>query len=299
MKRGIIASILGTAAVAGFGLAAHAEIKENPYQVIIERNPFALRPIPPPAPPPTNDVAPPTPAPEIKLTGITTLLGTPRAMFQVEDKQTKDPTKKYSFPTIAEGDTDGGITVLGVDVDNMRVRIKHGEAETTLDFKNNGVKPGAGGIAGGAAAPVPHPGVNPAVPHNGVVPPPVTGAQALNSAAANNSIAGRSAIVSGGTQQSAAPNGVANLGGLTRPLRTDNGVIMAGGNGQVYNPNPQPTVASQPTMSREEAEARIEAARRMLQERQAAGQAVQHSPNILPPTSLGRTAGGLPTPNGQ
>jgi len=42
-------------------------------------------------------------------------------MLQVEDKQ----TKKFSFPTIAEGDSDpgSGIAVLSIDLENQRVRI--------------------------------------------------------------------------------------------------------------------------------------------------------------------------------
>src|SRR6185503_7956384 len=99
MKRGTIASILGTVAVAGFSFAALAEVKENPYQVITDRNAFGLRPIPPP-PEPKKEEPPPVPPPDIKLTGITTLLGSPRVMLQVEDKQAKDPTKKFSFPII-------------------------------------------------------------------------------------------------------------------------------------------------------------------------------------------------------
>ncbi len=291
MKRGTIATILGTGAVLGFSFAAFAEVKENPYQIIIERNPFQLRAIPPP-PEPKKEEAPPVPPPDIKLTGITTLLGTPRVMLQVEDKQAKDPSKKFSFPIIAEGDSDpgSGIAVVSIDVDNMRVRIKNGEAETTLDFKNNGIKAGGGAVASA----VPHPGVAPLAPAPFGIPQPQPGQGGIG---ANNNTAGRSAIVSGGAQPTMAPNGIPNFGGSVpaRPLRTDSGLIMAGGGNQVYNANPQPAFQQQPSMSKEEAEARIEAARRMLQEKQKAGEAVPHSPNILPPTSLGRAIG-LPSP---
>ncbi|HWN97027.1 MAG TPA: hypothetical protein VNT99_18500 [Methylomirabilota bacterium] len=292
MKRGTIASILGTVAVAGFGFTASAEVKENPYQVIIDRNAFGLRPIPPP-PEPKKEEAPPVPPPDIKLTGITDLLGAPRVMLQVEDKQAKDPTKKFSFPIIAEGDSDpgSGIFVVSIDMENMRARIRNGDAETTLDFKNNGVKPG-----GAVASAVPHPGVVPLVRPLGVPQPPVAPAEA-------SSIAGRSAIISGGAPAAtAAPNPALNFGGSmpvpARPLRTDSLSIMAGGGNQVYNPNPQPALQQQPGMTQVEAEARIEAARRMIQERQAAGQVVPHSPNILPPTTLGRAAGPVPPPPG-
>ena len=291
MNRGAIASILGTVALAGFSTGAYAEIKDNPYQVIIDRNPFGLRP-PPPPPEPKKEEPPPVPAPEIKLTGITDLLGSPRVMLQVEDKQ----TKKFSFPTIAEGDSDSasGIAVLSIDLENQRVRIKNGEAETTLDFKNNGIKPGAGAVA--SATPVPHPGVVPALATPLGIPAPAV----PNAAAATPTATGRGAIVGGGAPTAGLPGALPSAlagGGLPpRPLRTDGLSIMAGGGGQVYNPNPTPsTLTAQPSMTREEAEARIEAQRRILQQQQAAGAAVPYSPNILPPTSLGRAAGN-PTP---
>src|SRR6185503_15328371 len=88
MKRGIITRLLGALALAGLSLGAFAEMKENPYQVIIDRNPFGLKPIPIPEPPkpPEPPVIPP---PDVKLTGITTLGAAPKVFLQVEDKQAK------------------------------------------------------------------------------------------------------------------------------------------------------------------------------------------------------------------
>ena len=127
--------------MAASSLGLLADVKENPYQVIIDRNPFNLRPIPPPAVAVAVETnAPPTPPPEIKLTGITTLSGSPKAFLQVEDKQ----TKKAAFPPpLAAGDNYNEIMVVSIDVENNTVRIKNGDAETTLDFEKNGVKPAA------------------------------------------------------------------------------------------------------------------------------------------------------------
>ena len=47
-------------------------------------------------------------------------------------------------------------------------------------------------------------------------------------------------------------------------------------------------------MTREEAEARIELARQNLKAQQESGQAPRMSPNILPPTQLGRALGTPP-----
>jgi hypothetical protein len=289
MKSGTIKGLLGAAMVAGFSFSALAEIKENPYQVIIDRNPFNLRPIPPPPAPPAETNAPAEPPPEIKLTGITTLLGTPKVFLQLEDKKTKKP----SFLTMAEGDSENGVTIVHIDPENLKVRVKNGDAETTLDFKNNGVKPSAGAVA--TAGGVPPPG--------GVMPlqvppivPTVPGAQA---AAANT---GR-AIVAGGTP-SAAPGynpAAANpyAGGVPpRPVRTDNLAIVAGGGGQVYNPNPQPTAAPPPTYNRQEAEAIMELTRQKLQQQEQAGRVQPGQPPaaLIPPTALGRALGTTPTP---
>lgn len=271
--------------VVGFSLTALAELKENPYQIIIDRNPFGLKPIPPPPVAVVETNAPATPPPEIKLTGITTLLGSPRVMLQVEDKQ----TKKFLFPTMTEGDSENGITIVAIDTENMKVRIRNGDAETTLDFKNNGVKPGSGGVA--TTPPVPQPGgLNLGAP--GVPPVPGVG----NLANANS---GRGAIVSGGASTPATgfnPGGASAL--PARPMRTDSLSIVGGGaGGNVYNPNAPAIPQPAPTMTREEAEARIEAARQNLLKQQQSGQlpAGAPSPSILPPTRMGQLLN-QPTP---
>src|SRR5215475_11822548 len=53
---------------------------ENPYQGIIDRNVFGLRP---PPPPPSNE-PPKPPIPAINLTGITTLLGKKMAFMTIQ-----------------------------------------------------------------------------------------------------------------------------------------------------------------------------------------------------------------------
>jgi hypothetical protein len=288
MKRGTSALLLGAIGLAGLSLGLFADVTENPYQVIIDRNPFNLRPIPPPSVATAVETnAPPPPAPEIKLTGITTLSGAPKVFLQVEDKQTKKPEFP---PPLAAGDNFHEITVVSIDVDNNTVRIKNGDAETTLDFEKNGVK------AAVAATPVPQPGAPRPFPTS---VPPAPGLSAAQPA----SLPGRGAIVSGGMTTPTVP--VAGVPGAlpTRPLRTDaasaaasmgnSSLIMAGGGNQVYNPNPRPMPTVQPALSREDAEARIEAQRRMLEQ--------NNSPvsRLLPPTTLGRSISPptIPTPN--
>jgi hypothetical protein len=293
MKRGTITGLFGTILVAGFSLGAFADVKENPYQVIIDRNPFGLKAIPIPEPPKQPE-APPIPPPEIKLTGITTLGEQPKAFLQVEDKQ----TKKTEFPPpLAAGENFKGLMVVSIDVENNTVRIKNDDAETTLDFVNNGVKT----ASAGGVAPVAHPGGIAPLNQGGLPIPPAAGAAYNpNSAIPNPAAAssGRTALVSGGTATAmgAVPNNpYLNPGGGTlpvRPLRTDNqgpGIVAGGGN-QVYNPNPRPPVQPQPTLTREEAEARIEAQRQILQQKR------DPTHIILPPTSLGGSINPPPAP---
>ena len=53
-------------------------------------------------------------------------------------------SKKAAFPPpLAAGDNYNEITVVSIDIENNTVRIKNGDAETTLDFEKNGVKAAA------------------------------------------------------------------------------------------------------------------------------------------------------------
>jgi hypothetical protein len=267
-----------TALLAGFSLGAHGEVKDNPYQVIIDRNPFNLKPIPPPPEPvaatPTNT----PPQVDIKLTGITTLLGPPRAFLQLMNQQTKKP----EFPPGLEvGDRFGDIEILAINTGEETVRIKQGDGETTLDFKNHGIK---SAVAGGPAPAPGGPGLMPPPPaHAFPGAPGVTGAPTQN---------GSRAIVAGNSAGSVPTPGMGAMpnmaGGMpVRPLRADygnnfgNNVIVSGA-GQPATQTPQPTAV--PTLSREDAEARIEAQRRMLEQREQSGAAAPGMSRILPPT---------------
>ncbi len=266
MKCGTITNLLGGAIVAGFSLGAFAEMKENPYQAIIDRNPFGLKPVPIVEPPKPAEVPPPPPL-EIKLTGITTLGGPPRALLEFTDPQTKKTDRPSPF---VEGDSyKDSITIVAIDAVNNVVRIKNGDAETTLDFNKNGIKPNLAATA----TPVPHPGVVPlSIPAASALPGQPTQPTAGT---------GRTAILGGGTSVpsfGAAVNAAQNVPGASvippRPVRTDGAAIVSG-----YQPYQPPVMQPpvQPTMTREEAIARIQAQKAAFQQQgnPAAG--------ILPP----------------
>jgi len=271
MNRHKIAALLGAALAAGWSFPARAEVKDNPYQIIIERNPFGLRPIPPPPPPPTTEAPPPPPL-GVNLAGMTTLLGPPKVFLEITDAQ----TKKVERPSaLLEGETFKAITVVSIDAENNRVKIKNGDAESWLDFDKNGVKPIAG------AAPVPHPGfpgVPGARPATAGVPVPGSTASAFGDSA-------RGGLMGGGAPAASAvpaynPGAVASIPGLPpRTVRTD-GAGLIGGTGTA--PAPAPATPASSAMTPAQAQAIIEARRLQLQQQgnPAAG--------ILPPTALGR-----------
>jgi hypothetical protein len=122
---------------------------KNPYSAIVARNPFGLKPEPPPPEPPAPQPTVSTTA--LKLTGVTTLLGGKRAMFVVEE-----PGKtNLVSDLVREGDWDTYITnlqVLKIDERAGAVNVVYGGKELALNFKDNGIKPPTG------PAPVPVPG---------------------------------------------------------------------------------------------------------------------------------------------
>lgn len=143
MKRTTLPITAVKAILAAFILNSAAATGSNPYEMIVARNPFALRPILE-AEPQRSAVAPSALLPEIKITGITTLLTEPKALFQYEDKE----AKKTEFPPLlSEGDTYKMLSVLQIDAENNRVRIRNGNTEMMLDFIANGVKPSVSAVA--------------------------------------------------------------------------------------------------------------------------------------------------------
>lgn len=131
-------------------LLANAEV--GPYQKIVERNPFGLNPPAAPAPPP-----PPVevPKPDVTLTGITSLLGRPKAYLM-----TKDAKGTPEYLSLSVGERVGSLEVLEIQQTEGKVKIRNAGREISLNFKDNGVKtasaptppppPGTPGAPGGA-----------------------------------------------------------------------------------------------------------------------------------------------------
>lgn len=244
-----IFALLGAAFL---GSSAHAvpanELKEN-YQSIIERNPFGLKPPPPPqADKPPEKEKPKT---EIFLTGITSI-GYPKipkqAYFYTMEQGKKDPV----YYALSEGDSKDGIKITNIDPQQRKVRINMNNSDTVLSFETHGVK-----VAAGAGAPrpgmpgqpnLPVPG-QPNIPQPGVQPLPLPNApnngRAMydaNGQPTYQNAAGTTPAVNTGYQTQTGTREARQI--PTRRIRgggaPQNDVIMAPGAGGGAQPQEQP-----------------------------------------------------------
>jgi hypothetical protein len=210
---------------------------DNPYQAIVGRNVFSLKP--PPPPPNPEDLIKKEPPPKIKLQGLNTILGRRQVLFKVPAKPPGQP-KEESF-VMNEGERQGEIEVLEINMQVESVRFRNHGQEQLLNMKDDADKPVVA-----ALPPGPPPGAIPgALP--GVPPPPA----AFNQPA---------------------PGTVTTIGGPTvipqRTLRTSPvpGGIPAAGTGIAPQGIAPQTAQQASPFSREEAEVLVEAKRMYYQQ---------------------------------
>ncbi len=116
--------------------AISADTPLNPYQGIVDRNVFGLKP-PPPLPKPEDNKPPP---PKITLTGITTILGNKRALMKVQvPAKPGEPAKEQSY-ILTEGQRDGEIEVLEINELEGSVKVNESGLVTLLTFDKDGAK---------------------------------------------------------------------------------------------------------------------------------------------------------------
>jgi hypothetical protein len=139
--------------------AATSDSSGSPYQGVVERNVFGLKPPPPPPDPEANK----PPPPKIFLQGITTFGGIKRALLkaQMPAKPGEPPKPDQSSFILAEGQRDGDIEVLEIDAKEGTVKVNDFGTITTLDFEHNGIKTPTAAPGPGAA---PQPGGGLALP---------------------------------------------------------------------------------------------------------------------------------------
>ena len=243
-------AILGAAAVGSTVYAVPATTLKENYQSIIERNPFGLKPPPPPQ---TNNVdqAKEKAKTEIFLTGITSV-GFPRLPKQAYFYTREQGKKEVTYYALTEGDSKDGIRILNIDPQQRKVRVKMDNAETLLSFETHGVpvaaasgKPGTPG-----ALPLPTPGQphpnNPVNP----LPTPSPGRPIYN---ANGQAVYQNNVVPGGNASYQNANG--NPGFRQIPSRQirgrgAQGAMIPGGPGNGYSGDmQQPQQEQQPDLA--------------------------------------------------
>jgi len=137
------------------GVAASGADNKEQFKVILERNPFGLKE-------PVAQPVVPTPSPEppktVKLSGIVSIIGPPRAMLvRQEPGQTKP-----DYLTLREGEKDGAVEIIRIDADAGEVEIVNGGVKKVLNFKDDkptGPAPAVAGIPGATSGAQPLGGV--------------------------------------------------------------------------------------------------------------------------------------------
>lgn len=124
--------------------------QDSPYDSIVVRNAFALKPPPPPAPPVDESAKE---APKITLTGMTTILGLKQVVLKAEIPARQGEKAKEESYLLGVGERAGDIEVLDIDdkAGSVKLNVRGLEGPVTLDFQHNGPKPPSN--AGGAGAP--------------------------------------------------------------------------------------------------------------------------------------------------
>jgi hypothetical protein len=116
-----------------------ASIPEK-YQTIVDRNPFALNPLPPAV---ENPVLAPPPI-DIKLTGFTQTTGGRKAYFVI---QPKDGKAAVRYVNLTEGEKDDFLEVVKISENEGEVRIRNSGVESVLTLKNDTLKTMPGSLA--------------------------------------------------------------------------------------------------------------------------------------------------------
>ena len=155
----------GMLALSGDALWAAVDTKAT-YQIIVDRNPFGLRPLPPPLSAAGPPEPPPKPPASFKLVGITSIQSPKKALIL---KTETAPNTKPKYFRIEEGGRDGDIDVLEIDAKNGSVKIAYAGNHSVLKFEKENVK--AAGTPGGPAMPN-----YAAMPGMGLPPPPAMNA---------------------------------------------------------------------------------------------------------------------------
>ncbi len=155
---------------------------DHPYQAIIDRNAFGLKPPPQVVnPTPTNPVVPVN----VKFTGITSNSRGKKAWLMIPAQPGKNTNPEY-LNGLAEHEKQGEIEVLEINVKESKVKILNAGSLVELNVKDNGLPtPAALPVPG---VPLNSYGAPSALPTPGLVPPPGTLPSAFKTAGATPNV---------------------------------------------------------------------------------------------------------------
>ncbi len=203
---------------------------DNPYQIILERNPFNLKP-PPPPPEPVKPVVPKEKG-KVFFTGITALRRPIKAYFMLKGEK-----GKIDYYSLSEQQTKDGLEVLAINERERTVKIRNDGVEMLLTLAKDA--PPATATSGGApAAPGP-------IPPGGAIPPPQVGVNGMRVPQPVPMAAGQNGVAPGAiTTTAAAQNAAGYVGSRGIPTRNiRGGYQMDPGMAARYGVNPAPQAA--------------------------------------------------------
>lgn len=196
---------------------------ENPYATIVDRNPFALKP-PPPPPPPPEQTAPPVPMAKVTLTGLLSTFGEPRVLLEIIEDGGKGAAATAKKPILREGEREGSVEILSIDVVKNTVLLRNSGVETNITFTvaKSGPAPGGPGVPGAPPAFTPPP-INVPQPQN----PQASASPTVISPGGGNQGGGGVTLMGNNAGSAAVPSALGTTadGGMrtipSRPLRTE------------------------------------------------------------------------------
>src|SRR3954453_23300566 len=219
LKQLVVAA--GTASLLlGIAQQGWSDARPNPYLSIVDRNPFGLKD--PPPPPDPTPVAPVVPPAKVLLTGITSLFGpsSKRALIEITDQEPGKPANVRK-PILREGERDGSIEVVSIDLEKNMVHIRNSGQELDLKFED------ASKNVSTAAHPVSIP--PPLTPPPTAAMSPLSGSPTIISPASAENSARNSSVSTYGAQPSApAASYAANAGYGGNGAMGGNGALQTG-----------------------------------------------------------------------
>jgi hypothetical protein len=255
MKHGakMLSLLAGSLAFCEPASAVTTDSPSNPYQTIVDRNVFSLKPPPPPPGPEENK---PKPV-KITLTGITTILGNKRVLMKAPappGKPGETPKPEISY-ILTEGQRDGDVEVLEINDKTGDVKLNNAGTIVTLNIEKDGPK---------LPATQPPPAVGGAPLPAGAIPAPMPGAaHAAGTPAGGNT---------GFTMPTRTLRLPSQTGGATPGVATPPGI------NPMFNPTPIPQTAAQ--QQQQLANPNVEQQILMME---AQRELSKRNPNLVPP----------------